>query len=123
MWGVNKYRAKKTTVDNVTFDSKREATRYIYLRDAQKRGEISNLRMQVKYLLIPAQYEQDRTGRMAGRIRGRLLEREVSYIADFVYINEDGEEVVEDVKGMRTAVWVLKRKLMLYVHNIRVWEV
>lgn len=123
MWGVNKYRAKKTEVDGILFDSKREATRYIYLRDAQKRGEISNLRMQVKYLLIPAQYEQDRTGRMAGRIRGRLLEREVSYIADFVYINEDGEEVVEDVKGMRTAAYTIKRKLMLKVYGIRIVEV
>lgn len=119
----NKYRARKTTVDNITFDSKREAMRYIYLRDSMKRGDISDLQMQVKFVLIPAQYECDRTGRLSGKIRGRLLEREVTYKADFVYKDANGNEVVEDVKGIRTTAWVIKRKLMLYVHNIRVVEV
>ncbi len=121
MW--SKYKARKTCIDGIWFDSKKESQRYVYLRDAQKRGDIRNLRMQVKYTLIPAQYETDRIGRMAGKIRGRLLEREVSYIADFVYIDENGVEVVEDVKGMRTPSYKIKRKLMLYMHGIRITEV
>ena len=121
MW--NKYRARKTTIDNITFDSKKEAMRYVFLRDSQKRGDISHLQMQVKYVLIPAQYECDRTGRFAGKIRGRLLEREVSYRADFVYIDGNGREVVEDVKGMRTPEYRIKRKLMLFIHGIRITEV
>lgn len=121
MW--NKYKAKKTQVDGIWFDSKKEAQRFIYLRDSMKRGDISDLQMQVKFLLIPAQYEHDRTGRLSGKIRGRLLEREVTYKADFVYKDANGNEVVEDVKGVRTPVWKIKRKLMLYVHNIRVVEV
>lgn len=121
MW--SKYRAKKTEVDGIIFDSKKEAMRYMYLRDSQKRGDISNLQIQVKYVLIPAQYECDRTGRLAGKIRGRLLEREVSYRADFVYTDADGREVVEDVKGMRTPAYKIKKKLMLFVHGIRITEV
>ena len=54
--------------------------------------------------------------------KGKLLERECAYIADFVY-TENGKIVVEDTKGLRTKDYIIKRKLMLYVHNIRVREV
>ena len=121
MW--SKYKAKKTVVDNICFDSKKEANRYLYLRDAQKRGDISNLQMQVKYVLIPAQYEEAREGKRAGKIKGRLLERECSYRADFQYIDKDGNLVVEDVKGVKLPAYKIKKKLMLYVHGIRITEV
>ena len=78
-----------------------------------KAGEITNLRRQVPYILIPAQRD-NRTG--------KLLERECRYIADFVY-SDEGFTVVEDAKGMRTDVYKIKKKLMLQVHGIRVQEV
>ena len=69
------------------FDSRKEGHRYLMLLDMQQRGKISNLQTQVKYELIPAQY-----------IDGRCVERAVNYVADFVYL-QDGQTVVEDVKG------------------------
>jgi hypothetical protein len=121
MW--SKYRAKKTVIDGICFDSKKEATRYMFLRDSLKRGDISDLQMQVKYVLIPAQYEHDRTGKVCGKIKGRLLERECSYYADFQYRDKDGNLIVEDVKGMRLPAYKIKRKMMLYFHGIRITEV
>lgn len=118
----SKYGAKKTLVDGIEFDSKKEAKRYSELKLLEKAGIIQDLRMQVKYLLIPAQREPDTVGKRGGRIRGKLLEREVSYVADFVY-EENGKTVVEDTKGMRTKEYILKRKMMLYVHGIRIREV
>ena len=126
----SKYGANKTVVkaaDGVTeivFDSKKEARRFTELRFLEQCGKISNLKRQVKYILIPAQREPDTVGKRGGVIKGKLLERECSYIADFVYTdNETGEEVVEDAKGMRTPEYVIKRKLMLYVHGIKIKEV
>jgi hypothetical protein len=79
----------------------------------EKAGLISDLQRQVKYVLIPSQKEGKKT-----------IERECSYRADFVYTdNETGETVVEDVKGMRTEVYKIKRKLMLWVHHIKIIEV
>jgi hypothetical protein len=81
--------------------------------------------MQVKYVLIPAQYETyERYGKKGQRLKDgqRVLEKECSYIADFVY-EENGIEVVEDTKGIKTKDYIIKRKLMLYVHGIRVKEV
>lgn len=99
MWsGRSKYHAKKTVVDGITFDSKREADRYLVLKSMEEDGAIEDLRRQVRYELIPA-FDVD----------GRHC-RPVYYVADFVYV-EDGKEVVEDVKGMRTDVYRLKSKL------------
>lgn len=106
-----KYNSRKTIVDGIKFDSKKEATRYKELKTLEKSGVISNLQRQVKYVLIPAQREDK-----------KLIERECSYYADFVYIR-DGEQVVEDTKGVRTPEYIIKRKLMLYVHKIRIKEV
>ena len=92
------------------FDSKKEKHRAFELKMLEKKGIIQNLRMQVKYELIPSQY-----------ISGKCVERSCSYIADFVY-KEDGKEVVEDVKGMRTNEYIIKRKLMLYIHKIKIKE-
>lgn len=120
----SKYGAEKVTIDGVTFDSKKEANRYRELKILEKIGEITNLQMQVKYVLIPAQREPDTVGKRGGIIKGKLIEREVSYIADFVYRDvKTGEWVIEDTKGMRTHEYIIKRKLMLYRHGIRIKEV
>ena len=107
----NKYHAKKCEWDGEVFDSKKELQRYKELKLLEKAGEIQNLRRQVKYVLIPSQ-----------RIDGKVVEREVAYNADFVY-EADGETVVEDVKGVKTKDYIIKRKMMLLFHNIRIKEV
>lgn len=80
----------------------------------------------MKYELIPAQYETyERYGKKGQRLKDgvRLLEKSVCYVADFVYtIAETGENVVEDSKGVRTKDYIIKRKLMLAVHGIRIKE-
>lgn len=99
MWnGRSKYHAKKTCVDGITFDSRREADRYLVLKSMEADGAIEDLRRQVRYELVPAFDVDDKHY------------RPVYYVADFVYM-EDGKEVVEDVKGMRTDVYRLKSKL------------
>lgn len=117
-----KYRSKKVNVDGICFDSKKEANRFCELKMLEKAGEISNLQRQVKYVLIPAQREPDTVGARGGVKKGKLIERECAYMADFVY-EENGETVVEDTKGFRTTEYVIKRKLMLKVHGIRIREI
>lgn len=119
-----KYKNKKTVVDGITFDSKREARRWQELRLAESAGAIGDLERQVKFELIPVQREPDQRGPKGGVKKGRVIERKVEYIADFVYIDiNSGEKVVEDSKGMQTPEYIIKRKLMLWVHGIRVKEV
>ena len=124
---TNKYNAKKVSVDGIEFDSKKEARRYQELLLLQKAGEIYMLERQKVYELLPAQREPDTVGKRGGVIKGKLLERAVESVADFVYTNKNGETVVEDVKGFREggayAVFVLKRKLMLYRYGIKIIEV
>lgn len=123
----SKYGSRKVTVDGITFDSKKEAVRYQELKLLERAGEIGDLQLQVKFVLIPAQYEHPHSFTKSGR--GKCLERECSYIADFVYkvpLFVGGEPflpVVEDTKGYRTEAYRIKRKLMLHVHNIQVKEV
>ena len=107
----SKFGNKKVVVNGIQFDSKREARRYLDLRAMEIAGQIQNLRLQVKYLLIPSQ-----------RIDGKAVEREVTYVADFVY-EQNGETVVEDSKGHRTKDYIIKRKLMLSVWGIQIREV
>lgn len=106
-----KYKSKKVEVDGITFDSKKEANRWYELRLLEKAGAISDLQRQVKFELIPSQ-----------RINGKVVERPCTYLADFVYI-ENGQKIVEDTKGFRTTDYKIKRKLMLYVHGIKIREV
>ena len=124
---TNKYNAKKVSVDGIEFDSKKEARRYQELLLLQKAGEIYMLERQKVYELLPAQREPDTVGKRGGVIKGKLLERAVEYVADFVYTDRNGKTVVEDVKGFREggayAVFVLKRKLMLYRYGIKIIEV
>lgn len=113
--GRTKYRNK--VVNNVfgRFDSIKEFKRYLLLREEEKCGRIRNLQRQVKFELIPKQTDS----------KGKLLERACYYIADFVY-ERQGKQVVEDVKSRITvsvATFVIKRKLMLYKHNILIKEV
>lgn len=106
-----KYGNKKTMVDGITFDSKREAVRYGQLRMLEKAGQIDTLSLQPKFTLIPGQRNAD----------GKA-ERPVVYIADFMY-RENGKLIVEDAKGVRTPDYVIKRKLMLKEHGITVREI
>lgn len=117
--GCNKYGAKRVG----SHASKKEHYRFATLKMMQRAGIIANLREQVKYELIPAQYGE--CGKdLKGRITRVLLERACSYIADFVYTDcNTGQTIVEDTKGMRTREYVIKRKLMLYMHGIRIKEV
>ena len=118
-----KYRNEKVrTKDGETYDSRKEFRRAKELELLERAGEISNVRRQVKYTLIPAQRGPEEIGPRGGKRPGPLLERECSYIADFVY-EENGETVVEDVKGIRTPEYKIKRKLMLWIHGIRIREV
>lgn len=120
----SKYRNNKITLGGETYDSMKEYYRYLDLVLMQQAGEIKELRRQVKYILIPAQREPDTIGSRGGRKKGKLIEREVAYIADFVYIDvSSGETVVEDTKGMRTTDYIIKRKMMLYFHHIKIKEV
>lgn len=120
----NKYGATKCQVNGEVFDSKKEARRWQELRLLEKAGEISNLRRQVKYILIPSQKEATVEIRNNGTPKRteRVVERECTYVADFVY-EEDGKTIVEDTKGMKTEVYRIKKKLMLYVHGIKIREV
>lgn len=124
----SKYNAKKVSVDGIDFDSKKEANRYIVLKGMEESGEISDLRRQVKFILVPAQREEDTIGARGAVIRGKIIEREMSYVADFAYRdNSTGRTVVEDVKGYRDGgayrVFSMKRKLMLERYGIRVKEI
>ena len=102
--------------------SKREHNRAAQLKLWQRAGVISELREQVRFELIPAQY-----GECGVDLKGKpcrpLLEKSCSYVADFVYKDSEGRTVVEDTKGVRTKEYIIKRKLMLYVHGIKIREV
>lgn len=97
---------KTTTSDGITHDSIKEANRWCELKLLERAGRIQHLQRQVKYALIPKQEG----------------ERAVEYIADFVY-RENGNLVVEDVKGKKTKDYIIKRKLMLWVHGIKIKEI
>lgn len=94
---MNKYHNRKTE----GFDSIREKSRYRELQLMERAGMISGLERQVRFELIPAHYDE----------HGKCDERSCSYIADFTYWR-DGKFVVEDCKGMKTDVYIIKRKLM-----------
>ena len=98
---MSKYFSKKTEVDGIVFDSKKEALRYKELRMLEKAGMISDLQLQVPFELIPG-----------FRYNGQAI-RAVKYIADFVYL-DGGRTIVEDVKGYKTDVYAIKKKLLLY---------
>ena len=118
----NKYHNRKIERDGLVFDSAKEYRRWCDLLLLQASGAISNLRRQVEFPLLPVQREPDTVGPKGGKKKGKVIEKGVSYVADFVY-DEDGQQVVEDTKGMRTKDYIIKRKLMLYTYGIRIREV
>lgn len=107
----SKYYAKKVTRNGITYDSKKECQRHSELLLLERAGVIQGLQTQVKYELIPSQ-----------RVNGKVVEWPCSYVADFVY-QQDGKTVVEDTKGFKTKDYIIKRKLMLWVHGIKIREV
>ena len=125
---TSKYHSQKTIVDGITFDSRKEARRYRELKTMEKAGMITGLELQKKFLLLPAQFEPDRIdfskSKKGRHISGKLIEHEVAYYADFYYYDcLAGEWVVEDTKGVRTPEYIIKRKMLLWFHHIRIREV
>lgn len=110
---MSKYNNRKVRCWGETFDSMLECERYKYLKALEQQKVISNLQRQVKYVLLPSQRDSKTR---------KTIEREITYLADFVY-EKGSQTIVEDVKGMKTDVYKIKRKLMLYFHGIRIKEV
>lgn len=110
---MSKYNSKKTIIDGITFDSKKEGRRYLELKKKAENGEISDLRLQVPFELVPSF-----TIEIDGKKRKR---RNIRYIADFVYY-ENGQKVVEDVKGRKTDIYKLKKKLFEYKYKVTIKE-
>ena len=111
---ANKFRNKKVTVDGILFDSKKEAGIYQELKLLRASGELKEFERQVKFELIPSQKDE----------AGKVIERAVTYTADFVLTYPDDEVAVIDAKGNRAldAKYPIKRKMMLYFHKIRIKE-
>lgn len=100
---MSKYNAIKTTVDNITFDSRAEAQRYQVLKIIERAGEIKELKLQPRFPVV---------------INGKKI---CDYVADFQYI-ENGVTVVEDVKGVKTPVYQLKKKLVKALYGLDILE-
>lgn len=109
---MNKYHNRKIVREGETYDSVKEYRRAKELELLEKSGAIKDLKRQVRFEIIPSQRGED----------GKVVERAVTYVADFVYF-EDGKLVVEDTKGFRTKDYIIKRKLMLYMHGVQIKEV
>lgn len=104
---TSKYRNQKIVIEGIKFDSKKEGNRYLELKLLLKAKKISNLRLQVPYILIDK-------SKYGGKI---------TYKADFVYYDNDiKKEVVEDVKGYKTDVYKLKKRLLAERYNIEIQE-
>ena len=104
----SKFKAIRTTVDELSFASKKEANRYLTLKKQQQQGYISDLKIQPRWK-FPNKTE---TG------------MNYTYIADFSYIDRASKQmIVEDVKGVKTPAYLLKKSLMLFFHNIKITEV
>lgn len=116
MLTISKYGNRKVEIDGLRFDSKHEYYRWVELKYMERAGMIYGLSRQVPFVLIPKQKDEN----------GKVIEREVRYIADFTYRNKiDNRLVVEDAKSeaTKTDVYKIKKKLMLYRHGIRIQEV
>ena len=125
---MSKYGNRKTTTsDGIIHDSQKEANRWCELKLLERAGKITDLQRQVEYELIPDQYETyERYSKSGKRLKDgiKLLERRCCYVADFVYKDVGtGHTVVEDTKGVKTKDYLIKRKLMLFVHQIKVTEI
>lgn len=124
---MSKYLNKKTEVDGILFDSRKEAEYYLYLKSLEKNGKISDLRRQVSYEIIPAVYREEvKHLKTKDKIVSRCVQQAAHYIADFVYNLPTGEEIVVDVKSeitRKNAEYRLKKKMMLAFNGIEIKEV
>lgn len=122
---MSKYHNKPVVHDGIKFDSKQEGNYYLYLKQLQDNGEISNLRLQVPYEIIPAVWGE-RTVQLKTKTKTvkYSIQRPTKYLADFVYVDtKTGKEHVVDVKGKTaplTEGFRLKWKLMQAAHGITV---
>lgn len=120
----SKYGNKKAKANGKVFDSKKERSRYYTLQALEKAGEISDLRMQVPFEIIPAVYETVEVQlKTKTKQVQKLVQRAAHYVADFVYKDKDGNEVVCDAKGFRTKEYELKKKMMRAFLGITIKEV
>ena len=117
-YGRSKYRNKPKN----GFHSGKESDRYDELKLMERAGMIHDLKTQQKFVLIEAQREPPTRGPKGGMKKGKLLEKECVYIADFTYYGPDGQYIVEDCKGFRTKEYVIKRKLMLKEYGVKILE-
>lgn len=108
-----KYGNKKTVIDGQVFDSQAEARRWIDLRLLEKAGRIAYLERQVVIELLPKVKYSD----------ARRATPAVRYVADFCYVNVQGERVIEDVKGVRTPAYRLKKHMLKALHGLEVKEI
>lgn len=116
---MRKYRNKKVG----GFDSIKEKNRIDFLKILEKQGKIKELKTQVRFKLIPAQYEEvDIELKTKVSKKKVCIEKSCSYVADATYF-KDGVFVVEDTKGFRTKDYIIKKKLMLWIHGIKIKEV
>lgn len=102
----NKYNAKKTVVDDIEFDSMKEAERYRELKLLEKGKEIRNLVLQPRFLL--QEKFKDKQGK---------THRKIEYVADFMYVDKENNKIVEDVKGVLTDVYKIKKKIFLKIYD------
>jgi len=125
---TNKYKNIPAEADGYYFDSRKERDYYIYLREQQKQGKISDLKMQVSYEIIPAVWvEEVKHLKTKDKVIRRCDQRAAYYVADFVYMNnETGKEEVVDVKSAITRMnseYRLKKKMMYAFNGIKIKEI
>ena len=122
----SKYGNRKVTIEGINFDSEREAKRYLILKEYQNKGDISDLKLQVVYELIPAIKELKTVALKTKTIQKEVtIQQAITYRCDFTYI-KDEKLIVEDVKispKMLPPEYKLKKKLLRYVHGIDIREV
>lgn len=125
----NKYGNKVLNVDGQKYDSKKEYYYWLFLQDRQKKGEITNLRRQVAFEIIPEVTEEyvKHFVRKPDEVRTKVVQPAVHYMADFVYTDtKTGQEEVVDVKSEATRkdkVYILKKKMMRAFKHIVIVEV
>lgn len=108
---MSKFNNRKVIVDGHKFDSRHEAQVYLYLKQQQTEGNITQLSLQVPFTLLEKY-----------KINNRTV-REIKYIADFTFINSDGQLEIWDAKGVRTDCYKLKKKLFEFRYGIEIKEV
>lgn len=107
----SKYHNKKCEYNGIKFDSIKERNYFIKLEYLQRLGQIKELQRQVEFILIE-------TFKV-----GRKTYRKTKYIADFTYIDQEGNYHVVDTKGFRTKEYQLKKKMMAWKYGIEIEEV